>query len=138
MNLDRGLAGEGGADFLAEMLEMRAVVERGVDELAQESVDVFLHELRGDGSDGEDIAGKALHLETDRAQLLDVRIEHCTFGSAALVKNRRQKLLAHGRVCGGAVEVAVVQNALVGDMLIDETQTGRRVVDDVAPPGLPH
>src|SRR5207302_2236756 len=35
-------------------------------------------------------------------------------------------------LAGGAVEIAVVEHALVRDVLIDEPQTGRRVDDDVA------
>ena len=100
--------------------------------LRRNRVDVVLHQLRRDRGDGEDVAGEALDLETDGAQLLDVGFQHRAFGGAALVEHRRQKLLVHRRVRRGAVEVAVVENPLVRDVLVDEAQTGRRVDDDVA------
>src|SRR6266542_2930041 len=73
---DRGLAGKGGADFLAHGGDVRAaLVDRGVDELSEERVDIGAHELGGDGGYGEGVAGEALDVEADGAQLADVRLE---------------------------------------------------------------
>src|SRR3954453_1468837 len=66
-----------------------------------------------------------------------MRLEDRTFRGAAFVEDRSQELLCDRLLRGGAVEVAVVEDAFVGDVLIDEAQTGGRVDDDVAHAVLP-
>ena len=86
---------------------------------------------------GERVAGEALDVEADRAQLVEMRLEHRRLRGAALVEDRREQLLRRGCATGKALHVAVVQHPLVRDVLVDDAQAARRVDEDVAHPVLP-
>ena len=137
MNLDRCLAGERGADFLANVQQVRALlVERGVDELPEKSFDVLRNEFRWDAGDGEGVAGEALDVEADGAQLVEMRLEERRFGEARFVEDRREQLLCGRRVALDALPVTVVEDPLVGHVLVDEAESAGRVDEDVAKPVL--
>src|SRR5260221_2063274 len=107
---DGRLARQRGADFLPHVLDVRvAIVEGGVDQLLQESVEIVAHELRRQRRDGEGVAAEALDLEADGGQLVEMRLQHGCLRRAALVQDRREQAL-DGRGGGlDALPVAVVR-----------------------------
>src|SRR3982751_635543 len=107
MHFDRRLTGERRADLLADAADVRrALLDRRVDELAQERLHIAAHELRRNGGKGEGIAGETLDLESDGAELLDVRFQHRTLRRSTLEEERSQQLLRDRLVVLDAREVA--------------------------------
>src|SRR5207253_5168537 len=122
MHLDGRLTGERGTHFLAYAGDVRrSLLHRGIDQLQQERLYVIAHELRRNRRYGERISGKALDVETDPAQFLDVRFQHRTLGRADLEKDRRQELLRDRLVTLDSPQITIEQHALISGMLIYES-----------------
>src|SRR2546429_7115167 len=94
MHFDRRLARQRRADFLADAADMRtALLDRGVDQLAQEGLHIVAHELRRHRRKGERVAREALDLESHGAQLLDMRLQDRTLRRSTFEEERSQQLL---------------------------------------------
>src|SRR5205807_1524205 len=101
--------------------------ERGVDESPEKAFDVVTHQLRRYAGDGEGVAGEALQVEADAAQLFEMRLEHGTLRGAALVEDRGEQMLSGRRVLVDPGHEAIEEDPLVRDVLVDEPQSAGRV-----------
>ncbi len=86
---------------------------------------------------GEGVAGEALDVEADGSQLLQVRLQHRAFGGTAFVEQGSEEMLGDRSASLDALPVAVVEDALVRHVLVDEAKPARGVEEDVAHPVLP-
>src|SRR5207244_11554598 len=133
MHLDGRLTGERGTHFLAYAGDVRrSLLHRGIDQLQQERLYVIAHELRRNRRNGERISGKALDVETDPAQFLDVRFQHRTLGRADLEKDRRQELLRDRHAPPDSPQITFEPQAPMTRMLSYESYTVSRNDHDVA------
>ena len=137
MHFDRGLAGERRRDALAHFQDVGGfLLERCVEQLAQDRVDDVAQQFRRHGRDRERVPGEALDVEADVTQFRQMRLERRSLGRAGLVEDRREELLRHRLAGFDAFQIPVVEHALVRDVLIDQTETARHVDEDVTHPVL--
>ena len=124
VDLDGRAAGQRGRNATAQIIN-RDAAQFAFGDL-EDLVDRALHaagfEVRGNGLDGDGAIAEGLGLETGRGQVGgDAVVFHLLRGSQRKHDGHQQTLLLD-LARGLAREVALKENALVGDMLVDDPQ----------------